>query len=68
MDWIVELVSEFARWGSLALLACGAALCLKETLAQGGHQAETPGPADARAAPAPSANIEVPAPGAQRAH
>jgi hypothetical protein len=52
MDWILELVSEFALWGSLALLAWGAALCLEEMLAGGARQAERAGPAAARAAPA----------------
>jgi hypothetical protein len=49
MDWILEFVSEMAISGSLALLAWGAALCLEETLSQGGRQAQ---PGAARAAPA----------------
>ncbi len=52
MDWAFELVSEIALWGSLALLAWGAALCLEETLAQGVRQAERAGTRAAGAAPA----------------
>ena len=52
MDRILELVNEFALWGSLALLAWGAALCLEETLARGGRQADRAEPGAAGAAPA----------------
>jgi hypothetical protein len=37
MDQILDLAGELARWGALALLAWGAALCLQESLAQGRH-------------------------------
>jgi hypothetical protein len=52
MDWIFELVSELALWGSLALLAWGAALCLEEALSPGGPQAGRAGAGAPAAAPA----------------
>lgn len=52
MDWILELVGECSRWGSLALLAWGGVLCLEETLAQNGHKAGCAAPAPGGAAPA----------------
>jgi hypothetical protein len=52
MGEILELVSELALWGSLALLAWGAALCLEETLARGLAQAEREGPVAAGTASA----------------
>lgn len=39
MDWILDLVSDFAVFGSLALLGWGAALCLGETLVRDHREA-----------------------------
>jgi hypothetical protein len=57
MDCIFELVTELAISGSLALLAWGAALCVAETLARGGRQAERAGPGAAGAAPAHAVEV-----------
>jgi hypothetical protein len=57
MDWIFELVTKLAISGSLALLAWGAALCVAETLARGGRQAERAGPGAAGAAPAHAVEV-----------
>jgi hypothetical protein len=52
MDWILEFVSGMAIWGSLALLAWGAALCVEEARGRCGLQAKRAGPSAAGAAPA----------------
>ncbi len=39
MDWILDLVSDFAVLGSLALLGWGAALSLGETLVRDHREA-----------------------------